>query len=79
MTKPRFHSRVAKRVWMAFIGFGGRDVRTTDLMEWCWPRKTKWHPEEYRRTRDAARLFADPIGRSTGQGRPWLWRLWESD
>jgi hypothetical protein len=41
---------------------------------WCWPRKTKWHPEEYRRAREAARQFADPIGRSSGQGRPWIWR-----
>jgi hypothetical protein len=52
MTKPRFHSRVAKQVWMAFIGLEGRDLRTTDLMQWCWPRKTKWHPEEYREKRE---------------------------
>jgi hypothetical protein len=78
MTKPRFHSRVAKRVWMAFIALAGQEVRTTDLIRRAWPRKSKWHPEEYRRVRDAAAELADPICRSSGQGRPWLWRLRDS-
>jgi hypothetical protein len=75
MTKPRFHSRVAKRVWTAFIALGGQDVRTTVLIQRVWPRKSKWHPEEYRRVRDAARELADPIARGPSRGRPWLWRL----
>jgi hypothetical protein len=40
MTKPRFHSRVAKRAWMAFIALAGQDVRTTDLIKRAWPRKS---------------------------------------
>jgi hypothetical protein len=75
MTKPRFHSRVAKRVWTAFIALAGQDVRTTDLIQRVWPRKSKWHPEEYRRVRENACQFAVPISRGSGSGRPWLWRL----
>jgi hypothetical protein len=40
-----------------------------------WPRKSKFHPEEYRRVREAAAGFADPVARGPGRGRPWLWRL----
>jgi hypothetical protein len=73
--KPRFHSRVAKRVWATFVALAGQDVRTTDLIQRTWPRKSKWHPEEYRRVREAAAELADPVGRGPGRGRPWLWRL----
>jgi hypothetical protein len=37
----------------------GRDVRTTDLIQFAGPRKSKMAPEEYRRVREAAAKLAD--------------------
>jgi hypothetical protein len=75
MTKRLWRGRVRDRVWKAFIALDGEIVPTTELVQRTWPRKSKWHPEEYRRARDAALELADPVARGPGRGRPWLWRL----
>ena len=36
------------------------------------PKLKSW---QYDRVRRAAPTFADRVGRSTGRGRPWLWRV----
>jgi hypothetical protein len=36
------------------------------------PKLKSW---QYDRVRRAAPTFADPVGRATSKGRPWLWRL----
>jgi hypothetical protein len=74
MTKRPWRGRVRDRVWKAFIALDGETVPTTELIQ-RWPRKSKWHPEEYRRVRDAAAELADPIARGPGRGRPRLWRI----
>jgi hypothetical protein len=77
MLKPRFHSRVAKQVWKCLIALAGQDVPTSELIRWAFPRKQKFHSEEYKRVKQAARqLGAEAVGRDlNAQGRPWLWRL----
>jgi hypothetical protein len=69
MTKRVWRGRLRDRVWKAFVALAGQDVPTTDLIQRTWPRKSKWHPEEYRR------VLADPVARGSGRGWPWLWRL----
>jgi hypothetical protein len=75
MTKRVWRGRVRDRVWKAFVALDGQKVRTTDIIERVWPRKSKWHPEEYRKVREAAAELAEVVGRGPGRGRPWLWRL----
>jgi hypothetical protein len=64
-------------VFRALVALG-RDLSTGDLAALTWPRRQRpFRPVHYERIRSAAAEIADPIGRSTGQGRPWLWRLRE--
>jgi hypothetical protein len=77
MTKRVRRGRVRDRVWKTFVALAGEVVSTTELVRRTWPRKQRFHPEEYRRARLAAREIADPVARSSGSGRPWLWRLRE--
>jgi hypothetical protein len=74
---PRKHwgSRIRHRMYRAFIAAGDRVVSTSELCRRVWPRKTRFHSEEYKRVKATAAFFADPVGRSaTGKGRPYLWR-----
>jgi hypothetical protein len=48
MARPGTGSRLK-----AFIALDGEIVPTTEIIQRTWPRKSKWHPEEYRRVRDA--------------------------
>jgi hypothetical protein len=66
---------VDHRTWRAFVAMAGELVDTGTICRRVWPRKSKFHPEDYRRVREAAAGFADPVARGPGRGRPWLWRL----
>jgi hypothetical protein len=59
--KPRFHSRVAHRVWRAFMALDG-EAATGELIRWVWPRKSRFDTAEYRRVRAAAAELADAVG-----------------
>jgi hypothetical protein len=39
--KRIWRGRVRDRVWKAFVALAGETVRTTDLIERVWPRKSK--------------------------------------
>jgi hypothetical protein len=76
MTK-RWHSRLDQRTWRALVAAAGEAVATGDICRAVWPRKRQFHPEEYRRVREAALELAEPVRRGSSKGRPWLWRLRE--
>jgi hypothetical protein len=71
----RWHSRVDKRTWMAFVGGAGRALHTGEICQAVWPRKQRFDTKEYARVRAAALEFAEPVRRGSTRGRPWLWRL----
>jgi hypothetical protein len=73
--KRRWGSRVKHRIFRAFVAAGGADLTTTQLIAWVFPRLPRWDPVYYRRVKAGAAFFADPVGRATTKGRPWLWRL----
>jgi hypothetical protein len=50
----RARCRVRDRVWKTFVALAGEVVSTTELVRRTWPRKQRFHPEEYRRARLAA-------------------------
>jgi hypothetical protein len=66
---------VDHRTWRAFVALAGELVDTGTICRHVWPRKSRFHSEEYRRVREAAAELADPVARGPGRGRPWLWRL----
>jgi hypothetical protein len=68
--KLRNSSRVKHRIIRAVTAMGGRELTTGELISWVFLRKTKWDPVYYRRVREGARFFADPVGRGGGRGRP---------
>jgi hypothetical protein len=75
MTKRVWRGRVRDRVWKTFVALAGEVVSTGELVRRTWPRKQRFHPEEYRRVREAAAEIAVAIGRSSVRGRPYCWRL----
>jgi hypothetical protein len=68
-------SRIRHRIFRAFSAANGRDLTTGELISWVFPRHQPFRSGQYERVREAAAFFADRVGRSTGRGRPWLWRL----
>jgi hypothetical protein len=70
-----WRGRVRDRVWKAFVALAGQDVSTGELCQRCWPRRQQFEPWMYFRCRTVALEIAEPVVRSSGQGRPWLWRL----
>jgi hypothetical protein len=54
----RWHNRVDHRTWRAFAAMAGELVDTGTICRHVWPRKSRFHPEEYRRVREAAAGFA---------------------
>jgi hypothetical protein len=67
----------------AFIGRKA-PVSTADVVRFAYCRKyllrgRRPDPQDYRIARKALELIADAVGRGGGQGRPWLWRLRNSD
>jgi hypothetical protein len=67
MTK-RWHSRVGHRTWRAFTATAGAILSTGEICQYVWPRKRRFYPEEYKRVREAARQFADPVAAAQGRG-----------
>jgi hypothetical protein len=70
MTKRVWRGRVRDRVGKTFVALAGKVVSTGELVRRTWPRKQRFHREEYKRVRLAAAELADPIGRSSARGRP---------
>jgi hypothetical protein len=73
----RWHNRIGKRTWRAFVAAAGEVLTTGDICRAVWPRKRQFHTEEYKRVRLTAAKFGEPVGRGSGRGRPLLWRLKE--
>jgi hypothetical protein len=66
-------------VWKAFVALDGAIVSSTELIRRTFPRKQRFHTEDYARVRRAAAELADRVARGPGRGRPWLWRLREPE
>jgi hypothetical protein len=71
----RVRGRCRDRTWKAFLSLGDQLVSTGELVRRIWPRLSRHRPIHYHRARLAALEIADPIGRASSKGRPWLWRL----
>jgi hypothetical protein len=73
--------RVQRGITRAFIAAGGRDLTTPELMEWTHARALHRGASTWERNylkgdvRRAAKRMCEQVGRSTGPGRPVLWRL----
>jgi len=73
--------RVQRGITRAFIAAGGRDLTIPELMEWTHARAlhrgTSARERNYLKgdVRRAAKRMCEQVGRSTGPGRPVLWRL----
>jgi hypothetical protein len=81
MKRP-WRGRVRDRVWKAFVALGGEAVPTGELVRRVWPRKRRFHTEDYRRARAAAAELADVVGheqrgRNSSSPGGLLWRLRE--
>ena len=84
----RFHGKrnykrtghIQRGIMRAFAA-GGRDLTTPELMEWTHARAlhrgTSARERNYLKgdVRRAAKRMCEQVGRSTGPGRPVLWRL----
>jgi hypothetical protein len=76
------NGRIQVGIKRAFVLDPNRAWSTTALMEWAFPlqlyrgRTAYHHRMNYSRSiRRAAKRMCEQVGRSTGPGRPVLWRL----
>jgi hypothetical protein len=74
-----WRGRCRDRTWKAFVALDGQSVSTGELVKRIWPRLSRHRSIHYHRARLAAAEIADPIGRASSKGRPWLWRLRAED
>jgi hypothetical protein len=66
--------RLQRQIARAFIAHGDV-VSATDIYRWCqrWQSARFGMPERWSIVR-VLRRVAEPVGRATTRGRPWLWR-----
>ena len=71
--------RLQRQIARAFIVHGDV-VSATDIYCWCrrWRSSRFGMPERWSIVR-ILRQIAEPVGRAPTIGRPWLWRLRDSD
>jgi hypothetical protein len=62
-------------VFRCFMAMLDRNISTSTLVRWAWPRRKSWWPVHYQRAKLAAAEIARVVGRGSGRGRPLLWRL----
>ena len=70
---------IQRGVWQALV-FAGGEASTTDVLDHVYCRrrlKRRWFPNggHYKHVRRRLDEIADRVGRSTGNGQPWIWRL----
>jgi hypothetical protein len=67
--------RLQRQIARAFHAHGN-EVSASDIYQWCqrWQSKRFGHPERWSIVR-VLRQVAEPVGRASTIGRPWLWRL----
>jgi hypothetical protein len=58
----------------AFAYSNGEVITTADILRHAFPRLTRFEPWRYQDARRAALRFAVRVGRSSGKGRPVVWR-----
>jgi hypothetical protein len=70
--------RIQKLARRAMWAFGGQ-ATTAQVLQWTSVRKLvhgrRIEPHDYRDARRALARIADAVGRTSGGGRPMLWRL----
>jgi hypothetical protein len=68
-------SRTMRQVGRAFVASGGRELSTSELIAWVYPRRPKIGNEQRRRIRRAAYAFAELV-RIERRGRSFVcvWR-----
>ena len=72
---------IQRGITRAFIAAGGRDLTTPELLSWTHAgalhRGASTWEQKYLSgdVRRAAKRMCEQVGRSTGPGRPVLWRL----
>ena len=85
----RFHGKhnykrtghIQRGITRAFIAARGRDLTTPELLSWTHARALHRGASTWERiylkgdVRRAAKRMCEQVGRSTGRGRPVLWRL----
>ena len=77
--QPAFDSgRVQKRIRRAYVATGKLVLSTSELMRWTHPRAGGNRHNHRRAIRGAAERYCVRVGRSSGIGRPILWRLCNS-
>jgi hypothetical protein len=69
--------RMRRQLERAFMAMPGQDLDTGTLCRWVWAHRDRFRTGECERLRRIVRELADPIGRASSKGRPWLWRLRE--
>jgi hypothetical protein len=73
-----WHGRMRRQLERAFMAMPGQDLDTGTLCRWVWVRRQRFRTGQYERLRRIVRELADPIGRASSKGRPWIWRLRDS-
>jgi hypothetical protein len=73
MKKDRI-GRLQRATRRAFAYANGEAITTADILRHAFPRLTRFEPWRYQDARRAALRFAVRVGRSTGKGRPVVWR-----
>jgi hypothetical protein len=77
----RHTGHIQRGITRAFIAAGGRDLTTPELLFWTHAQALHRGASTWERNylsgdvRRAAKRMCEQAGRSTGPGRPVLWRL----
>jgi hypothetical protein len=61
------------------LAVGGAELTSSQVYDWCYARRRRLNQRKRHSVWRILRQIAEPVGRAPTIGRPWLWRLRNSD